>query len=74
VPFVVYTLFEKTKPMLWIMDHSSWFIAKTWKGYLKKQTQFPNEQKDVKSILIMVYGVFKGPRRRKNKANSKPIL
>ena len=42
-------------------------------SYLKKQSQFAKEQNDVKSILIMVYGVFNGPRRRKNKANSKPI-
>jgi len=35
---------------------------------LKKQTQFLQGQNDVKSVLIMVYGDFNGPRRRKNKA------
>jgi len=39
---------------------------------LKKQSQFENGRNDVKSILTMVYGVFDGPRQRKNKANSKP--
>ena len=38
------------------------------RGNLKKQSQFSNGQNDVKSILIMVYGDFDGPRRRKNKA------
>jgi len=38
------------------------------RGYLKKQTQFSNGQNDVKSILIMVYGVLSGPGRPKNKA------
>ncbi len=42
------------------------------RGYLKKQSQFPKGQNDVKSILVMVYGDCDGPRRRKNKANSKP--
>ena len=39
---------------------------------MKKQTQFENGRNDVKSILTMVYGDFDGPRRRKNKPNSKP--
>jgi hypothetical protein len=44
------------------------------KRYLKKQSQFLKGQNDVKSILTMVYGDFSGPRRRKNKANSKHVL
>ena len=39
------------------------------KRNLKKQTQFPKGQNDVKSVSIMVYGDFDGPGRRKNKAN-----
>ena len=39
---------------------------------LKKQSQFSNGQNDVKSILLMVYEDFEGPRQRKNKPNSKP--
>jgi hypothetical protein len=43
-----------------------------YRVYLKKQSQLQNGQNDVKSVLIMSYGDFDGPRRRKNKANSKP--
>ena len=35
---------------------------------LKKQTQFAKGHNDVKSMLIMVYGDFNVPERRKNKA------
>jgi len=42
------------------------------RGYLKKQSQFPKGQNNVKSILSMLYGDYNGPRRRKNKPNSKP--
>jgi len=41
---------------------------------LKKQTQFSKGQIRVKRVTSMVYGEFNGPGRRKNKANSKPIL
>ncbi len=43
------------------------------RGYLKKQSQFTEGQNDVKSVLIKSYGDFGRLRRRKNKANSKPI-
>ncbi|MGB2864435.1 MAG: hypothetical protein WBC05_13995, partial [Sedimentisphaerales bacterium] len=42
--------------------------AKMKKSDLKKQSQFPKGQNDVKSILIMGYGDFDGSRQRKNKA------
>jgi len=42
------------------------------RGYLKKQSQFSKGQNDIKTVLLMVYGDFDGPRRQKNKANSKP--
>jgi len=32
--------FEKTKPISWLIVRSTWFIAKTKNGKLKKQTQF----------------------------------
>jgi len=37
---------------------------------LKKQSQFPKGQNDVKSIYTMEYGNLIGPRRRENKPNS----
>jgi len=40
---------------------------------LKKQTQFSNDQNDVKTILTMVYEDYNWLDQRKNKANSKPI-
>ena len=49
------------------------FSVRMRKSNLKKQTQFSKGQNNVKSILIMVYGDFDGPRQRKNKPNSKPI-
>jgi hypothetical protein len=48
-------------------------VMRIAKSNLKKQSQFQNKKIGVKSILIMVYGDFDGPRQRKNKANSKPI-
>jgi len=40
---------------------------------LKKQSQFLKGQNDAMPVMTMVYGDFDGPRRQKNKANSKPI-
>ena len=61
----------KNKANLFRIEYCVMRIAKS---NLKKQTQFPKGQNAVKSILIMVYGDFDGPRLRKNKPNSKPNL
>jgi hypothetical protein len=40
---------------------------------LKKQSQFSKEKIDLILAMVMGYGDFDGPARRKNKASSKPI-
>ena len=53
------------------------FVSLCLCGYdliLKKQSQFSKEQIGAKSLLIMVYGILCGRRRRQNKPNSNPIL
>jgi hypothetical protein len=42
-------------------------------GYLKKQSQFAGSQTGVNSCVKGKYDEFDALRRRKNKANSKPI-
>jgi len=44
------------------------------KGYLKKQSQFSPAQNIANSYMKGDYVEFHALRRRKNKANSKPIL
>ena len=43
--------FEKTKPNLWFIVRSSQFVAKAWKGYMKKQSQFVNRQNEHKCLF-----------------------
>jgi len=67
------TLFEKTKPIYWFIVSSSWFIAKTRKSYLKKQSQFVPARIGIKPYSQRRYGNKPPFGARKNKPNSKPI-
>ena len=49
--------------------HSSWFIARTKKGWLKKQTQFIVGQIGVNSYMKGIYDNIPPLGARKNKAN-----
>ena len=50
----------KTKPIIWFIVRNSWLRAKKKIGYLKKQTQFPERQNDVKSGQTRAYEDFNG--------------
>ena len=61
---------KKTKPILQFIVRSSWFVAKTMIGYLKKQSQFVTKRNSVKYYTKGTYGNTPACGAQKNKANN----